>query len=43
MCSAYRGKKRSSYSLELELQTVVTHPVGAGNKTRIPWKSNKCS
>ena len=29
--------------LELELQMAVSHPVGAGNRTHVLWKSNQCS
>jgi hypothetical protein len=29
--------------MELELQGVVSHHVGAGNGTGIPWKGSVCS
>lgn len=29
--------------LELELQIVVSHYVGAGNLTQVVWKSSQCS
>lgn len=32
--NAYRGQKESADSLELELQMIVSYPVGAGVKPR---------
>jgi hypothetical protein len=32
-CVAARGQERASDALELELQMVVNHPVGAGSQT----------
>ena len=43
LCSTRRGQKRTSEPLELELQMVVTHPVGAGKQTQVLQKSSKCS
>ena len=40
---AGRGQKRLLESLELELQVAVSHYVGAGNGTRVLWKSSECS
>lgn len=39
-CSAWRGQKKASDSLELELQTIVSCHVGARNQTLILCKSN---
>ena len=36
------GQKRASYLLELELQMVVNHHVGAGNQTQACWESGQC-
>ena len=30
-------------SFKAELQMVVSHHVGAGNQTSVPWKSSQCS
>ena len=35
VCNAYRGQKRASDPLKLELQTVLSHNVGAGNQTQV--------
>lgn len=40
---ACRGQKRASDPLELKLRMVVSHQVGAGNRTQVLCKSNKCS
>lgn len=40
---AHRDKKRTSGLLELELQTIVSHSVGAGNQTGDLYESTKCS
>ena len=37
-----RFKKRVSDLLELELNTAVSHYVGAGNQILVLYKSNKC-
>ena len=44
LCTAYipgvhGGQKRVLDSLKLELQTVVSCPVGARNRTQVLWKS----
>jgi hypothetical protein len=39
-CFAY---VRVLETLELELKTVVSCHMGAGNRTQILWKSNQCS
>ena len=36
------GQKRASYLLELELQMVVNHHVGAGKQTQACWESGQC-
>ena len=40
MPAVYRAQKKA---LEPELQIVVSHQVGAGNRTWVLCKSNKCS
>ena len=40
---AHTGQKRVSDSLELEVERVVSHHMNAGNRTRVLWKSSKCS
>lgn len=42
MPDALRGQN-SLYHLELDLQMVVSHHVGAGNQIQVFCKSNKCS
>ena len=37
---AHGVQKRALDPLELELQMVVSHHVGAENQTWVPWKSN---
>jgi hypothetical protein len=37
VCSTLRGQRWTSATLELQLQTVVSHHVGAGNVTRVLW------
>lgn len=39
----HAGQKRVSDNLEMELQTVVSHHMGAGNLTQVLCKNNKCS
>ena len=34
-CSTHEGQKMTSDSLQLELQAVVSHHVGAGNQTQV--------
>ena len=41
LCSACRDQKRPSTSLELELQMVVSHHVGAGNRTLSPLEEQR--
>lgn len=41
--SAFGGQKRASDPLELKLQMVVRHYVGAGNWTLVHCKSSNCS
>lgn len=41
MPGAYRGQKRVLELLELELEMVVSHHVGAGNL--LLWKNSKCA
>jgi hypothetical protein len=45
MCvpGAYEVQKRVWYPLELELQAVVSHHVGAGNKNQVLCKGSMCS
>ena len=38
MCMHYGGQKKALDPLGLELQTVVSYHVGAGNPTQILWK-----
>jgi hypothetical protein len=38
-----RVKKSPLDPLELELQVVVSHLVGAGTKPGVLWKSSQCS
>ena len=40
---AHGGQNRASDLLELELQTVVRHHTGAGNRTQVLCKSSQCS
>jgi hypothetical protein len=40
---ACRGQNKVSDILELELQMVVSHHVGAEAQTQVLYKSNKCS
>jgi hypothetical protein len=40
---AHGGQNRASDLLELELQTVVRHHTGAGNRTQVLCKSRQCS
>ena len=40
---AHGDQKRPSDALELELQVVVSHHVGARNRTQALWKSSQCS
>lgn len=40
---AFRDLKRVIFLLGLELKTVVSCPVGAGNWTRVLWENNPCS
>jgi hypothetical protein len=40
MPGAFGGQKKALHSLGLELKTVVTHHVGAGNQTRDLWKNS---
>lgn len=40
--SVYRGWKRVSGCLQLELQLVVNDHVGATTQTWLPWKSSQC-
>lgn len=42
-CSTWGSQKRSLVPLELELQTVVSSPVGTGNPTWVLWKSSQWS
>jgi hypothetical protein len=37
-----RGQMRALDSLELEVETVVSHYAGARNKTQVFYKSSKC-
>lgn len=39
---ASKRKKMESYSLELQLQVVVSHYVGAGDRVKVLCKSTKC-
>lgn len=41
--NAHRYQKRVFGPLELELQLVVSHHVGAGNQTMARWESSQCS
>lgn len=43
MPGACRGKRRVSDPLELELLTVVSCPVDAGNETVVLWKNSRSS
>jgi hypothetical protein len=45
MCvpDACGGQKRMPNPLELELQVVVSHHVGAGNQIWVPWNCSKYS
>jgi hypothetical protein len=38
---AHRSQKKALDPLKLELQAVVSHLVGAGKQTQIPYKINK--
>ena len=38
-----KARKKASNFLELELQVVVSHHVGAGNKPQVLGKSSECS
>lgn len=40
--SACRSQKRLSAPLGLEFQKVVSHCVGDGNRTWVPWKIHQC-
>lgn len=42
VCSAHGGQRRALEGLQLSLQTTVSHHVGAGNQTLIPWKGSRC-
>lgn len=42
-CSVWRGQKMVSDPLELELQTVMSFQLGAGNRSQVLWKSSQCS
>lgn len=39
----FGGQNRTLGPLELELEVVPGHYVGAGNWTQVPWKSSQCS
>ena len=39
---SYRGQKKASGLMKLELQTVVSLHVGAGNQTWVLWKGSQC-
>lgn len=43
MTEAYKGQKRTSDSLELELEMFVRHQVDAGNQTGVLCNNSKCS
>ena len=43
LCNAHGSQKRMSDSLGLEIQTVVSHYVGAGNTTQVFCESRQCS
>ena len=43
VCSAYGGQKGASDCLELELQTILSSPVGDEKDTWVFQRSNKCS
>lgn len=43
MLGAHRSQKRASYPLDLELQTVVGHHIGAWIQTQVPGKNSKYS
>ena len=40
---ACEGQKRASNLLELEIQIVVSHHVGVGNRTQVIWRSSQYS
>lgn len=42
MSGALRGQKRTLNLLGLELQTVLSHHMGAGNLTLVLWKNSQC-
>lgn len=42
-CSAHDGQKRETDTLEVELQTVVTHYMDSGNQTQVLCKSEPSS
>lgn len=37
------GQKRASDHLDLELQKVVSHDMGAGTRTQVLWKNSQSS
>lgn len=41
-CSHCRSQKRATDALETESHTVVSSPVGAGNRTQVFCKSSRC-
>ena len=42
-CNAHRRQKRTSDSLQLELQVFMIHHAGAGKRTLVLCKSRRCS
>jgi hypothetical protein len=42
-CSALPKQEEDVESLELEVQTVVSHHLDTENQIRVLWKSSQCS
>lgn len=43
VCRTYRGQKKALDLLVLELQMVVSHPIGSGSWSYVLWKNNQYS